>query len=85
MEFNSLKELYDRITPLLNSKVKELRSNHYLVTTSDDIWEFLKNKWMNSSNLTLYDITCDVLNLDSELIESYSIERRKRDEQWDYF
>lgn len=78
--FSSLKELKQRITPVINTKVKELRSNHYLVTTNDDIWEFLKNKWTKENNLTLYDITCDILNLDNETIEAYSIERRNNDE-----
>ncbi|MBP3920506.1 MAG: hypothetical protein J6D28_02960 [Bacilli bacterium] len=78
--FKNLKELKDRITPVINTKIKELRKNHYLVTTNDDIWEYLKNKWMKTDNLTLYDITCDILNLDNDTIEAYSIERRGQNE-----
>lgn len=79
--FNNLQELKMRITPAIKSKIRELRSRQYLITEFDDIWEYLKtNKWLVSSNLTLYDIVNDILKLDNDTIEEYSIKRRNRNE-----
>ena len=63
IEFNNLQELKTRITPALNTKVKEINS----YVTEEDIWKYLKTKWKTSTNLTLYDI----INLKKEVIEEY--------------
>jgi len=82
VNFSNLKELKQRITPAINTKIKQLRSNNYLITSSEDIWQFLKEKkWSNANNLTLYDIINDILNLDDETIENYSINRRKTNDK----
>lgn len=82
ISFNSLKELKQRITPAINTKIKELRNNNYLITTENDIWEYLKEeKWIKSNNLTLYDIINDILKLNNETIEEYSIKRRKNNDK----
>lgn len=82
VNFSNLKELKQRITPAMNSKIKELRSNNYLITTTEDIWQYLKQKkWKNANNLTLYDIINDILNIDNEAIEKYSINRRETNDK----
>lgn len=79
VNFNNLKELKQRITPAINTKIKELRKNNYLITTHEDIWEYLKQKkWIKSTNLTLYDIINDILNLNNETIEEYAIKRSEK-------
>lgn len=82
ISFNSLKELKQRITPAINTKIKELRNNNYLITTENDIWEYLKEeKWIKSNNLTLYDIINDILKLNNETIEEYSIKRSEKNDK----
>ena len=67
IEFNNLQELKTRITPALNTKVKEINS----YVTEEDIWNYLKLKWKKETNLTLYDIINDIINLKKEDIEEY--------------
>ena len=75
-EFNNLKELKKRVTPALNTKLKELKIKNYLKITTEDIWNYLiELKWKKSENLTLYDIINDILNSNSEDIEEYILKR----------
>ncbi len=67
IEFKNLQELKERITPALNTKVKEINS----YVTEEDIWNYLKIKWKKEINLTLYDIINDIINLKKEEIEEY--------------
>ncbi len=67
IEFKNLLELKTRITPALKTKVKELNS----YVTEEDIWNYLKIKWKESNNLTLYDIINDIINIKKEEIEEY--------------
>ena len=72
IEFNSIKELYDRVTPALNTKVIELKRNDLDYIKKDDIWNYLKNtKWKMANNLLLYQMVDDILNLDNEEIDEY--------------
>ena len=71
-EVNSIKELYDRVTPALNTKVIELKRNDLDYIKKDDIWNYLKNtKWKMANNLLLYQMVDDILNLDNEEIDEY--------------
>ena len=79
IEFNNLQELKKRVTPALDTKLKELKNYNYNLITTEDIWNYLtKNKWKKSSNLTLYDIINDLLNLNNEDIEEYIIGSEKK-------
>lgn len=72
MEFTSLQELYDRLTPALNSKERELKNMGYSYIKKDDIWEYLKDyKWIRSSNLNLYQMVDDIINIDYRTLEEY--------------
>ena len=53
IEFGSLKELYDRITPALISKKTEIESKGYYHIKESDIWNYLTSKkWKISKELT---------------------------------
>ena len=80
IEFNSLEELYKRLTPALKAKVNELKRYDLDYIKEDDIWNYLKNtKWMKANNLLLYQMVDDILNLDNGLIDEYVKEEiRKR-------
>ena len=80
IEFNSIKELYDRLTPALNSKVNELRRLDIDYIKANDIWNYLKDtKWKISKNLLLINMVSDVFSLDNKVIDNYVKEEiRKR-------
>ena len=72
IEFNSIKELYDRLKPALNSKVNELRRLDIDYINVNDIWNYLKEtKWKISKNLVLCDMVSDIFSLDNQVIDNY--------------
>ena len=78
IEFNNIEELKKRVTPALQTKLKELKSENYKYVTTDDIWNFLIKNWKKGKDLTLYDIINDILNLNNEDIEEYAIKRSEQ-------
>ena len=70
-EFTNLEELYKRVKPALHSKELELERLGYKNIKEFDIWNYLKDKWKSSNDLTLADIVDDILNTDSDEINSY--------------
>ena len=72
MEFKSLEELYERIKPALRCKQSEMKRNGYNYIKLEDIWNYLKEvKWKNDTNLSLYDMVSDVLEVPNEVIDDY--------------
>lgn len=71
-EFRTLEELYQRIRPALTTKKEEMHRSGYVYIKEEDIWNYLKEiKWINSKNLSLYDMTCDILNTEDNIIDEY--------------
>lgn len=72
LEINSKAELYKRLTPALNCKIRELnRSNIYHVKNID-IWNYLlKTKWEKETGLDLSIMVDDILNLDNKELERF--------------
>ncbi len=76
INFNSLKELYDRLLPALRTKKEEMRRCGINYIKEEDIWNYFKEtKWKKSTNLSLYQMVTDVLNTDNILIEDYFKEK----------
>lgn len=72
IEFNSIKELYERLLPALNTKVTELKRYDLDYIKKEDIWNYLKDKkWSKANNLLLYEMVDDILNLDNYEIDEY--------------
>ena len=72
IEFNNIKELYERLIPALNTKVTELKRNDMDYIKKEDIWNYLKNtKWVSANNLLLHEMVDDILNLDNYEIDEY--------------
>ena len=70
--FESLEELYKRVKPALSTKKEEMKRCGYNYIKEEDIWNYLKEvKWKSSKDLSLYDMTNDILNTDDEIIDSY--------------
>lgn len=74
--FTSLEELYKRIKPALFTKKEEMRRNGYVYIKEEDVWNYLKEvKWVNSKNLSLSQMTSDILNTEDVVIDSYLREK----------
>ena len=71
-EINSIKELYERLLPAFHSKIKELKSKRIYYIKEQDIWTYLqKEKWENSTNLSLNEMVNDILHLDIDKFNDY--------------
>ena len=72
IKFNSLEELYNRLKPALKTKVIEMYRNGYDYIEESDVWNYLKEiKWIDSSNLGLYQMVSDILNIDNIKLDEY--------------
>ena len=70
--FNSLEELYERITPALLTKATEMKRAGINYIKEEDIWNYLKEtKWGKTTNLSLAEMVNDILNTDNDKIETY--------------
>lgn len=70
-EINSLSDLYQRLLPVLTTKVNELKLNGILYIKEKDIWEYQANKWSKSNNLMFSDMVSDILNTSNKLYEDF--------------
>lgn len=71
-EFTSQKELYQRLIPAFNVKLRLLKESNYKDITKKDIWNYLKdNKWCKSIDLTLAEMVNDIIHADNKAIEIY--------------
>ena len=78
IEFQSVKQLYNRLIPALRTKKAEMIRIGINYVNEEDIWNYLKEiKWKKANNLSLYDMVNDVLNTDSSLIEFYIKDKLK--------
>ena len=78
LKFKNIMELYQRLNPALESKVKEFNLCGIKYIKDIDIFEYLsRSKWENYPNLTLYDMVSDIFNLSVDDISKYMAERNK--------
>ena len=76
IKFTSLEELYKRLKNELKTKKDEMNQLGYMYIKEIDIWNYLKEvKWIQSRNLSLYQMVSDVLNADNILIDKYLKEK----------
>lgn len=70
--FNSLEELYNRLKPVLTTKVEEIHRSGLIYIKEEDVWNYLKEvKWKTAIDLNLYQMVSDVLNTENVLIDDY--------------
>ncbi len=78
IHFSTMQELYTRVTPALQTKVNDSARAGITYIKEEDIWNYLKeNKWIKQSNLALYEMVSDILNVDIILIENYLQQKLK--------
>ncbi len=74
--FETLTDLYKRIKPALTTKKQEMHRDGYIYIKEEDIWNYLKEiKWKKANDLSLFDMTSDILNTDNIVIDSYLKEK----------
>ena len=74
IEFESLRELYNRLEPALSSKVSDLKRNDYSDVSKKDVWNYLAiTKWKEAENLLLHQMVSDILNTANEEIYQYKV------------
>ena len=79
INFNSIRELYERVYPALKSKVRQLKKNDINYIKEVDVWNCLiENRWKKTRGLVLSDIVDDILNIDNKIIEDYVKEQMKK-------
>ena len=84
--FNSVEELYQRMKPALSTKRAEMKRSGYVYATEEDIWNYLKEeKWKNSKDLSLYEMTCDIFAIDDVLIDAYLRNKMNKKNRKIYF
>ena len=80
--FSSLEELYKRVKPALNSKLKDLTRLGVFYVQKADIWNYLKNNfWCKKNNLTLGEIVNDIMTVTNAELEAYVQSIIKRDKR----
>ena len=76
IKFETLEELYKRIKPALITKKNEMHRDGYIYIKEEDIWNYLKEIiWKDAKDLSLYDMTSDILNTDNIIIDNYLKEK----------
>ena len=72
MEFASQLELYRKMMPVFNVKMRLASITKYKSIKNEDIWKYLvRTKWKYGHDLQLNDIVNDILMLDlSEVVNN---------------
>lgn len=69
---NSSLDLYKRLSPAMNCKIRELVKYDIDYIKKEDIWNYLmKNKWDKEKGITLAEMVDDILNLDNKLLDNF--------------
>lgn len=70
--FSSIEELYKRVEPALNSKIKDLTRVGVHYVQKADVWNYLKNNvWCKKNNLSLGEIVNDIMTVSNAELEMY--------------
>lgn len=69
---NSSLDLYKRLSPAMNCKIRELEKCDMGYIKKEDVWNFLrKTKWNRENGITLAEMVDDILNLDNKLLDNF--------------
>ena len=72
VEYNNQKELYIALLPAFNVKRRLSSITKYKNTKNSAIWFYLaKNKWRNSTDLTLADMVNDIIMVDISEVNKF--------------
>ena len=72
MEFTSLQQLYQKLLPAFNVKIRLIKHSKYKHITNENIWMYLaETKWKNAYNLELPEMVNDIITVDLNDINDY--------------
>ena len=72
IEFKSIKELYERLIPALETRESEIKRSGCNYIKKEDIWNYLTGfKWKGSKNLLLFEMVDDIMSVDYVLLKNY--------------
>ena len=71
IDFSSVEELYEKLLPVLKTKINEMKLNGINYISYKDIWDYNYNKWSKSHNLEFSDMVDDILNTKSTEYEKF--------------
>ena len=81
-EFRTIDDLYKRLKPALYSKVVELKRNGLDYIKEEDIFNYLlETSWSKKDNLSIAELTSEILYLDNNLITNYVMKLFKEAER----
>ncbi len=65
MEVKLDKELYEKLSPVLETKIIQLKRCDFLDISKKDLWNYLKNtKWINYNSIYINQLVNDILLID---------------------
>lgn len=80
--FKTIDDLYKRLKPALYSKVVELKRQGLDYIKEKDIFNYLlESSWNKKDNLSIAELTNDILYLDNNLITNYVMNMLKNTER----
>ena len=79
---NTIEELYNKLLPVLRTKVNEMKLRNINYINEIDIWNCLTKKWANKTNLMFSDMVSDILNTNNIIFEDYIKENRKENQSF---
>ena len=80
--FKTIDDLYKRLKPALYSKVVELKRMGLDYIKEEDIFNYLlETSWSKKDNLSISELTNEILYLDNNLITSYVMKILKNTER----
>ncbi len=69
IKFESVTDLYRRLYPALSTKKNEMLKDGIKISELD-IWNYLRNNiWNSASNLKLYNMVDDIMNLSADVFK----------------
>ena len=72
MQFANLQQLYKKLLPAFNVKIRLIKNSKYKHITNENIWLFLANtKWKKAYNLELPEMVNDIITVDLDAINEY--------------
>ena len=81
-DFKTIDDLYKRLKPALYSKVVELKRNGLDYIKEEDIFNYLlETSWSKKDNISISELTSEILYLDNSLISNYMLNILKNTER----
>lgn len=81
MEYSSERELFEALRGAFNVKLRLIKDDYDYIKMTD-IWNYLKiNKWCKIKDLSLSEMTNDIINVDVEKVDAFVKDYLKKEER----